>query len=103
MAIDGSIIAIDRKANTRLYGRKAPADDIIAGTVSTEIEAAKRFQRAILASTGSSSPGAAPSLATSTPTETEPVTTPGASENTASQGAVTYPLEDSHPGAEPPQ
>jgi lipid-binding SYLF domain-containing protein len=102
VALDGSIISIDSRANTRLYGRKAPASDIIAGNVTTDIEAANRFQRAILASTGSSpaiQTAPAPSAATSTPTGTAPAgeTLP------ASQGAETFPLEDSQPGAEPPR
>jgi lipid-binding SYLF domain-containing protein len=102
VAIDGSIISIDSRANTRLYGRKAPATDIIAGNVSTDIEAANRFQRAILASTGSSpaiQAAPAPSAATTTPAETAP-----AADNPASpQGAETFPLEDNQPGSEPPR
>ena len=101
VAIDGSIISIDTRANTRLYGKKAPATDIIAGTVNTDMEAANRFQRAILASTGSATqtaPSAAASTATSTPTETAPV-----NDGAASQGAESFPLEDPQPGAEPPR
>ncbi len=99
VAIDGSIIAIDSKANNRLYGKKAPATDIIAGTVNTDLEAANRFQRAILASTGAAAPPpAASSAATSTPTETAPV-----SDGATTQGAETFPLEDAQPGAEPPR
>jgi lipid-binding SYLF domain-containing protein len=102
VAIDGSIIAIDTRANTRLYGRKAPATDIIAGVVSTDIEAANRFQRAILASTGSSPPvqaAPAPSAATTTPADTAPA----ADAPPATQGAETFPLEDAQPGSEPPR
>ncbi len=100
VSIDGSIIAIDSKSNKRLYGKTAPATDIIAGTITTEADAANRFQRAILQSTGSQ-PAAAPALgnATSTPTETQPVAT----EDSTPQGAVTFPLEDSKPGSEPPR
>jgi len=101
VAIDGSIISIDTRANTRLYGKKAPATDIIAGTVNTDMEAANRFQRAILASTGSATqtaPSAATSTATSTPTETAPV-----NDGAAPQGAESFPLEDPQPGAEPPR
>ena len=100
VSIDGSIIAIDSKSNKRLYGKTAPAADIIAGTITTEADAANRFQRAILQSTGSQ-PAAAPALgnATSTPTETQPVAT----EDSTPQGAVTFPLEDSKPGSEPPR
>jgi lipid-binding SYLF domain-containing protein len=101
VSIDGSIIAIDSKANKRLYGKTAPAADIIAGSISTEADAANRFQRAILESTGPQTAATpAASNTTSTPTETEPVTTDG---STQQQGAVTFPLEDSKPGSEPPR
>ncbi len=100
VSIDGSVIAIDSKANTRLYGKKAPADEIIAGTISTEADAANRFQRAILDST-TALPGAEPAVsnATSTPTESQPAPADGA----APQGAVTFPMEDAKPGSEPPR
>jgi lipid-binding SYLF domain-containing protein len=103
VALDGSIISIDSRANRRLYGKKAPATDIIAGRVSTDIEAANRFERAILASTGSAAatPAApATNAASSTPTESVP---PPASDTTAPQGAETFPLEDNQPGSEPPR
>ena len=100
VSIDGSVIAIDSKANTKLYGKKAPANDIIAGQITTEADAANRFQRAILASTGSVAPAAAAaSNATSTPTETAPA----ADSPPPPSGAQTFPLEDSQPGAEPPR
>jgi lipid-binding SYLF domain-containing protein len=100
VSFDGSVIAIDSKANTRLYGRKAPATEIIAGQVTTEADAANRFQRAILASTGSVAPASsAASNATSTPAETAPA----ADDPPPQSGAQTFPLEDSKPGAEPPR
>jgi lipid-binding SYLF domain-containing protein len=100
VSVDGSVIAIDSKSNTRLYGKKAPATDIIAGQVTTEADAANRFQRAILSSTGVT-PGApaAAGNAISTPTETAPA----AESPPAQSGAQTFPLEDSQPGAEPPR
>ncbi len=51
IALDGSILSIDSKSNKGLYGKSAPASDIIARRVSTDVDAAKRFERAILAST----------------------------------------------------
>lgn len=101
VAIDGSIIAIDTKSNTKLYGKSAPAKEIIAGSITTDAEAAQRFERAILASTGGVNPAApAHSAATTTPdTGTAP-----AVENTAPpSGAQTFPMEDAKPGAEPPR
>src|SRR5690348_7524084 len=70
IALDGSILNIDSKSNKGLYGQSAPASDIMARRVTTNVDAAKRFERAILASTAS---GRAPnaiassSSATATP------------------------------------
>lgn len=102
VSLDGSIIAIDSKANRKLYGRTAPASDIIAGNIHTDSAEANRFKRAILASTGSAAPAQAaqtePSgIATTAPTESAPAEPPAAS------GMQTYPLEDKQPGQEPPR
>ncbi len=103
IALDGSILAIDSKSNKGLYGKSAPASDIIARRVSTDVDAAKRFERAILASTAgnaisstsASNAKTAPDSAGAQGTE-EPAAAPPA-------GATTFPMEDSQPGAEPPR
>src|SRR5436190_10500582 len=64
VALDGSILAIDTKSNKALYGKDAPATDIIARKVSTDVDSARRFERAILASTAGHAPAA---TATSVP------------------------------------
>jgi len=102
VALDGSILNIDSKSNKGLYGQNAPASDIIAGNIHTDAAEAKRFQRAILASTGSAAPahGAQPAangIATTAPAESAPAEAPQAS------GMQTYPLEDKQPGQEPPR
>ena len=100
VSIDGSVIAIDTKSNTKLYGKRAPATDIIAGHVTTDAESAKRFERAILASTSAAQPVAVPrSAATTTP---DTAAAPAATEAPPS-GAVTFPMEDAAPGKEPPR
>jgi lipid-binding SYLF domain-containing protein len=103
IALDGSILAIDSKSNKGLYGQSAPASDIIARRVSTDVDAAKRFERAILtstaghaiSSTSASNAKTAPDSAGAQGTE-EPAAAPPA-------GATTFPMEDSQPGAEPPR
>jgi len=101
VSLDGSVISIDSRSNARLYGQSAPASDIIAGRVSTEADAAKRFERAIVTSTagGTHVAGAAASAATTTPDSAAPAT---AAEQPPA-GATTFPLEDAQPGAEPPK
>src|SRR3954469_9535515 len=41
VSIDGSVIAIDSKSNNKLYGKTAPAKDIIAGQITTDADSAK--------------------------------------------------------------
>ncbi len=99
VSIDGSVIAIDTKSNTKLYDKKAPATEIIAGHVTTDAEAARRFARAILASTSATHPAPAPhSSATTTP---DAAASPAP--EAAPSGATTFPMEDAAPGTEPPK
>jgi len=102
VSIDGSVIAIDSKANNKLYGKTAPAKDIIAGHITTDADAAKRFERAILASTAAAQPAApaAKSAATTTP---DAIASSPASTDSTPSGAVTFPMEDAAPGSEPPK
>jgi lipid-binding SYLF domain-containing protein len=107
VALDGSVVAIDNKANRGLYGKSASAADIVAGKVSTDVDAARRFERAVLASTAGR--GAAPASAnasTTAPAPTEPAT--GAVTDTrepseSAQPDSGFPREDAQPGAEPPR
>ena len=100
VSIDGSVLAIDTKSNTRLYGRRAPAEDIIAGKVTTNAESAQRFARAIATSTASTAPMTSPSSATTSPDNSAAPPAPAA--GPAPSGAQTFPMEDKAPGSEPP-
>src|SRR6185503_2296865 len=66
VALDGSILSIDSKSNKGLYGQTAPAADIIAGKITTDADAAGRFERAILSSTAGRAPATAPATASNT-------------------------------------
>lgn len=100
LSIDGSVLAIDSKSNARLYGQTASASDIMARRVSTNADAAKRFERAIAQSTASAPvTGAATSTATASP-DTEPASAPAAP---SQSGATAFPMEDAKPGSEPPK
>jgi lipid-binding SYLF domain-containing protein len=103
VSLDGSVLAIDTKSNKGLYGKSAPAADIIAGTVTTDVDAANRFERAILASTAGRAP-ATPSASNATPTpESGSTPPPASSEPPTPSGATAFPMEDAKPGAEPPK
>ena len=107
LALDGSILAIDSKSNKGLYGKPAPASDIIARRVTTDVDSAKRFERAILASTAGHN-AAPPASAGNAKTQPDAIASPAqpAADSSAPPppaGATTFPMEDSHPGAEPPR
>jgi len=102
VALDGSILSIDSKSNKGLYGQTAPASDIIARRVSTDADAAKRFERAILASTAGHNPTPAATASTS-PGAPAAVTTTGTPTEAGTPAASGLPIEDAQPGAEPPR
>src|SRR6185295_1368379 len=98
-----SIQAINTKSNKGLYGKSAPASDIIERKVSTDADSARRFERAILASTAGHAPAAA--TANSTPAATQPAPKPAPTAGmqdpaaAASAGSSSLPIEDAQPGA----
>jgi lipid-binding SYLF domain-containing protein len=104
VSLDGSVLSIDNKSNKGLYGKSAPADEIIAGKVTTDLDAARRFERAILASTagrGAAAPtNAGNARSAPDPTIQDPVTPATAS---SPAGATSFPMEDAQPGSEPPR
>lgn len=98
VALDGTALMFDRKANRTFYGHDVTADDIFLGTVKTNSESARRFIAAIVAS---QSPAAA--AGANTPAGPAPVATPAPAETPAapSEGARSFPLADPKPGSEP--
>lgn len=101
VSLDGSVLAIDDKSNKGLYGKSVEPDDIIAGKVTTDIDSAQRFERAILASTagrGNPNPPSA-NNAQAAPDAQEA----GQPQSASPSGATTFPMEDSQPGSEPPR
>jgi lipid-binding SYLF domain-containing protein len=102
VSLDGSIIAIDRKSNSKLYGKSAPAADIIAGKITTDADAARRFARAIANSTASAHVASSTSSATTVP-DSGASAAPAGETTPPPAGATTFPMEDSQPGAEPPR
>jgi lipid-binding SYLF domain-containing protein len=104
VSLDGSVLNIDNKSNKGLYGRSVTAEEIIAGKAATDLDAARRFERAILASTAGRTAIAPASAnnATSTPDPAaQSAEQPGAA--APAGGATTFPMEDSQPGSEPPR
>jgi lipid-binding SYLF domain-containing protein len=101
VALDGTAITIDRKANGRFYKRAdASASDIINGTLTSDDAAVQRFLAAVTTSTtpaaaGAVAPAAAGGATTAPPAQSATPTPSSSGE------AQTYPMEDPAPGQEP--
>ncbi len=113
IALDGTVISIDDSADSAFYKKPGiMASDILAGSVSSDDEAAHRFLAAVATSTGTqrtASAAATPTASTNavpamaaTPAAT--VAAPAAharSGATPAPAAQTFPLADQSPGQEP--
>lgn len=100
VALDGSAMTIDSKSNAAFYGRSdILASDIIRSDAPAAPETAQGFIAAVERSAG------APVAQTAAPAAGESSAgTPQAQPQPATEGALTtHPMEDSSPGAEPPQ
>jgi lipid-binding SYLF domain-containing protein len=100
VALDGSALTIDRSSNERYY--KHPgllASELLAQDVPIPTASGTEFIAEVEHSGGSAprsaqAPESAPPASSSTAESASPPATSG--------GVATYPLEDPHPGAEPP-
>jgi lipid-binding SYLF domain-containing protein len=102
LAVDGSVISIDDKANAAFYKKPGIASgDILSGSITSDDESARRFMAAVAGST-SGSPQRSASVASPTPPAPVP-SGPSAPSSTPAptSGAQSFPLADPHPGGEP--
>jgi hypothetical protein len=108
VALDGTSISVDRKANAAYYKKSGVlASEIINGTVTSNDDTAKRFLAAVASSTTNT---AAASMAA--PAGSGAVESSSTAGSSGSAGPVatsphaptetrTFPMEDPAPGAEP--
>jgi lipid-binding SYLF domain-containing protein len=98
IALDGSILSIDRGANAEFYKKPGvTASEIMDGEVKTTDNTAQRFLTAISTSTGGNTTAAsAPVAGAPAPAAPAPATAPA-----PSGAAQTYPMADPQPGTEP--
>jgi lipid-binding SYLF domain-containing protein len=102
VALDGSAMTIDHKSNESFYGRPGVlASDIIR----TDAPAAPAPSGEFIAALQRSSTGVAASTAAprTTTAEVAPASSASTPQQSQSKPAETYPLEDQHPGEEPPE
>jgi lipid-binding SYLF domain-containing protein len=108
VALDGSVIAIDKAANETAYGMSdVLASQILEGKVPSVPDSARAFRDALTAATARAEKGSAPAPATNPaapPSQTAPASAPATPTAPAapSEPAKTYPMEDPNPGAPPP-
>jgi lipid-binding SYLF domain-containing protein len=102
LAVDGSVISIDDKADAAFYRKPGIASsEILAGSITTDDESARRFMAAVAGSTAG-----APQRQASAASPTPPAAMPSAPSAPApapapAAGAQSFPLADPHPGQEP--
>ncbi|MFC4311317.1 lipid-binding SYLF domain-containing protein [Steroidobacter flavus] len=101
VALDGSAITIDGSSNESFYKKPGIlASEIIRSDAPAAPPPADQF----IAAVKHSATGAAPAAPAHTPAPAAPTEAPASTANSADQGGVqTYPMEDPHPGQEPPQ
>ena len=102
VALDVSAMTIDHASNESFYGRPGVlASDIIKADAPSAPAPSSEFIAVLQRSaTGAAASTAAPRTTTA---EAPPAATSSSSQQSQPQSAQTYPLEDQHPGQEPPE
>ena len=102
VALDGSAMTIDGKSNESFYGRPGVlASDLIRADAPPAPAPSNEFIAVLQRSaTGVAASNAAPRTTTA---EATPAASSPAPQQSQAKPAQTYPLEDEHPGQEPPE
>jgi lipid-binding SYLF domain-containing protein len=112
IALDGTSISVDRKANAAYYHKPGVmASEIISGEVTSTDDTSRRFLAAVATSTSPAAPPAGSSTtAPASASSSTPSTSSGTAVSEAPQGGPhapastetrTFPMEDPKPGEEP--
>jgi lipid-binding SYLF domain-containing protein len=99
VALDGSALTIDHRSNELFYGRPGVlASEIVGNNGPAAPGSAQQFVAAVQGSANGTPPAPASTASTQAGSEVRTTVQP------AQEGALTtYPMEDPHPGEEPPQ
>jgi len=99
VALDGTVVAFDNRANQFFYGNEHVTTEMItSGKVTTHSEYARRFAAAVATSTKDNPPPAPTTAAQAAPPPPNAPAPPAAQPPNA---VKTFPIEDPHPGGEP--
>jgi lipid-binding SYLF domain-containing protein len=104
VAIDGTAITIDRKANAAFYNKRdVTAAELMAEGAPAPPPAAERYLSTLdqAMRTAAVAPSAGDAPAPPAPVGTDPASAPSAAPEEP-EGAKTFPMEDPNPGQEPP-
>ncbi len=102
VALDGTVISIDRKANAEFYGqRRVDTGDVLSGAVTKDSESVRRLLSAVATGGANRAAGAAPAGDAVPPASTPAPASGQAPSSTAE--AKPFPMEDAAPGQEPPK
>lgn len=101
VALDGSALTINQSGNGEYYGQPGIlASEIIAPNAPRAPQSAQAFLASLSGTVAPAPAAPAPANPAAAPAPTlAPIPGPNPSQ---ANGLVTYPLEDSHPGSEPP-
>jgi lipid-binding SYLF domain-containing protein len=104
VALDGSVISVDDKANESAYGvADVLASQILEGKITNPPQAAVDFRAALTRATESAeTPAAAPGASDPAKKPAAPADATAPASPKDGEGAKTYPMEDPEPGAPPP-
>lgn len=97
IALDGTWLAVDRKANTAYYGHEVSSDEILGGQARAQSEAGRRFVAEIVAGLSPETQGGASVQQAPAPGPAPAGPAPAAQPS----GATSFPLADQSPGSEP--
>ena len=98
IALDGTVLAVDRKGNRSFYGKDVSSGQVFGGQVHASSEASRRFVATIVSNLSADAAGSA-SQQGGVPASATPQAPAGAAAQP--EGARSFPLADSQPGAEP--
>ena len=104
LALDGSVISVDHKANANYYEKPGIlASEITAPNAEINREPAKTFLATLKNRAATTDAPVQPSAPITAPAETSPDSTNQPITSPQSGGLITYPMEDKNPGSEPPR
>ena len=102
IALDGTVLAVDRKSTRGYYGRDVASEDVLGGKVRGDSESSRRFIATLVSMLSPDTQGGATGQQ-GTPAASAPlpsVNAPAANDAGA-QGTRSFPLADPKPGSEP--